>query len=110
MGFISHPELTETFASYFRLAVQRLSDSVLVLGHDAEHILMTCHQVLYSPDTFFGFVGNGHPGLPVCNTPPDDVICDFRSTIIFWWQPRQCNLLSTNLLKLDWSRGRTGTT
>lgn len=68
---------------------------------------MSCHQVLHRPDPLFGLIGDGHPGLSIGYTPPDDVVCDLRATVVLWWKPGQRDPLRSDLLKLNGSRRRT---
>ena len=101
-------ELTADVPGHLRLAVQRISNSILVLSHDAEHILIALHQVLYRPHTLLGFVGHLDPGLPVGHTPPDHVVGYLGASVVFRRQPGQSDILLSNLLELDGSRGCSG--
>lgn len=100
-------ELTVDVSGDLWFAVQWFSDSILVLSHDAEHILMPLHQVLDCPDPVFGLVGDGHPSLPVGHPPPDDVVCNFGATVVLWRQPGQCDPLSSDFLEFNGCRWRT---
>lgn len=71
---------------------------------------MALHQVFHCPEALFGLTGDGDPGISVRYTPPDDVIGDFGAPIVFRWQPGESDPLRADLLKLNGSRGRTGTT
>lgn len=103
-----HLQLTVKVSSHLRFTVQWLADSIFVLGHDAEHILVSRHQVLHGPDSLLGLICDRNPGLPGGNSSPNNVVCDFRATIILRRQPGKCDPLRANLLKLNGSRGRTG--
>lgn len=101
LNSVIHLQLTEKVSGHFRLTVQWFSNSIFVLGHDPEHILVSLHQVLHGPDSFLGLICNGNPGLPARHTSPDDIVCDFGASIILWWQPSQCDLLCTDFFKLN---------